>query len=160
MKPTLINNLEFAKNTDAISHDIKVDSCLRLSEFITHDASQASSIHYTLKGSESQFHLPSLALSIKAKLSVLCQRCLKPMWLDIDLAFQYVVADKEPLPFEGDEEVDWVESAREMNVNNLVEDELLIAMPLGPLHTHACTPLVKESLQKPNPFAVLKGLIK
>ena len=82
------------------------------------------------------------------------------MELDLSVDYTYVIAEAEPESFEGDEDVDWLEISREMNVDELVEDELLIAMPLGPLHEHACKPLVKEDVEKPNPFAVLKDLIK
>ncbi len=160
MKPILINNLDFAKKQEEVSHTIDVDSCERLLEFLTTDSTLSKSIRYTLTGSAAIFHLPSLGLKIEAALPVLCQRCLQPMQLDLSLAYDYVVAEAEPAAFEGDDDIDWVEASREMNLNTLVEDELLMAIPLGPLHSHACKPLIREGEQKPNPFAVLKDLMK
>lgn len=160
MKPILINNLEFAKKQEKIAHVIDVDSCERLFDLLENNSTLTKSIRYTLIGSASTFHLPSLDLRIEATLPVLCQRCLQPMQLDLSLAYEYVVAEFEPEAFEGDDDIDWVEASREMNINTLVEDELLMAIPLGPLHSHACKPPIQEDVQKPNPFAVLKNLMK
>jgi uncharacterized protein len=160
MKPLLINNLDFAKNQDEMSQEIDVKNCERLLDLLDVGQQSPKIIRYTLTGVASQFHLPSLALHVEATLPVLCQRCLQTMELDLSVGYTYVITETEPESFEGDEEVDWLEMSREMNVDELVEDELLIAMPLGPLHEHACKPLVKEDVEKPNPFAVLRDLIK
>lgn len=160
MKPILINNLDFAKKQQEISHEINVDSCERLLDFIEDDAKLQKNIFYTLQGSISKLHLPSLHLQIQASLPVICQRCLQTMQLDLSLGYEYVIAETEPAPFDGDEEIDWVETSREMNVNELVEDEVLMAIPLGPMHNHACQPPIQEEVEKPNPFAVLQKLLK
>lgn len=160
MKPLLINNLDFAKNQDEVSQEIEVENCERLLDLVEVGQQSPKKIRYALQGSASKFHLPSLALHVEATLPVLCQRCLQTMEIDLSVDYVYVIAETEPAPFEGDEDMDWLEMSREMNVDELVEDELLIAMPLGPLHEHACKPLVKEDVEKPNPFAVLKDLIK
>ena len=141
-------------------HEIDVDSCERLFDLLEKNSTLSKSIRYTLIGSASTFHLPSLDLKVEAKLPVLCQRCLQPMLLNLSLSFEYVVADVEPAAFEGEDDIDWVAASREMNVNHLVEDELLIAIPIGPLHSHTCKPPIQEAAQKPNPFAVLKDLLK
>lgn len=160
MKPLLINNLDFAKKQDEVTQKIEVKSCERLLDLLAKDQQPLKPISYTLKGSASKLHFPSLALHIEATLPVLCQRCLQAMQLPLSIDYQYVLAEDEPEAFEGDDEIDWLEVSREMNVNELIEDELLMAIPLGPLHEHACKPLIQEDVEKPNPFAVLKDFIK
>lgn len=58
----------------------------------------------------------------------------------------------------------FVEASREMNVWELVEDELLIAFPIAPVHSaehqKECVAYIKQSGEKPNPFAVLKDFAK
>ena len=160
MKPTLINNLDFAKRQAKISSEIDTSTCERLNDFIEDDAQLKKQIHYILIGNNAKFHLPSLALEINASLPVICQRCLQNMQLDLSLAYEYVIADAEPGAFDNDDEIDWLETAREMNVNELVEDELLMAMPLGPMHDYACKPPLQEEVEKPNPFAVMQKLMR
>jgi uncharacterized protein len=47
-----------------------------------------------------------------------------------------------------------------MDVKLLVEDEVILALPIAPVHDNDCTPVTMQSGEKPNPFAALKGLIK
>jgi uncharacterized protein len=47
-----------------------------------------------------------------------------------------------------------------MDVVQLIEDEIIMALPIAPTHEQNCGPQVMQSGEKPNPFAVLKGLIK
>ncbi len=160
MKLTLINNLEIAKKQETLTGDITADDCERLIGSVDSGALRALKIRYEITGSASAFHLPSLHLSINASLPLVCQRCLESMLQDFSLSFDYVIHETEPEDFEGDEDVDWLETSREMNIVELVEDELLIAIPVAPMHENACKPLKLESGEKHNPFAVLKGLVK
>ena len=159
MKPILINNLEVAKKQESIDGEIPGVSCERLLEIIGQD-DQYPQIHYKLSGTTTKFHLPSLHLNIDAGLPVVCQRCLGAMQLKLSLAYDYVISESEPAPFEGDDEVDWLEVSREMNLNALIEDELLMAIPLAPTHADGCKLLKQGSGEKHNPFAALKDLIK
>lgn len=159
MKPILINNLEIAKNRDNITGEITADSCERLVDILDKNDSSVSKIHYNLIGSTTKFQLPSISLSIKAELPVICQRCLEAMKLEIAVTYDYVISNDEPVAFD-DDDVDWLEASREMDLIALIEDELLMAVPLAPTHKHACQPVKLESGEKHNPFSVLKGLVK
>lgn len=160
MKTTLINNIEIAKSQTPLSGEMAVDDCSRLTEVVNNGNQSQLKIHYSLVGGEAKFHLPSMHLTVEASLPLICQRCLEPMQLDLSLAYDYVVSESEPEEIEGDDNVDWVETSREMDVNELIEDELLIALPLAPTHEQKCKPLKLESGEKHNPFAALKGLVK
>jgi len=160
MKPTLINNLEIAKKQETLAGEMTAKECNRLIEGINHAQEDDLHIQYQLTGHTSTFHLPSLHLTVDALLPLICQRCLDAMQVRISLTFDYVISEEEPEAFNGDDDVDWVEASREMNLNELIEDELLIAIPLAPTHDHACKPLKLESGEKHNPFAALKGLVK
>jgi len=137
-----------------------VDNCERLTEVLDLSNQDQLAIRYTLVGGGSEYHLPSMRLGIEARLPLICQRCLQAMTMEIEVAFDYIVSPTEPEEVDMDDEADWVESSREMNLSELVEDELLIAIPLAPTHDHDCQPVKLESGEKPNPFAVLKGVIK
>lgn len=159
MKPLLINNLEFVKNQEIISGELLIESCDRLIDLNSKN-SDSPQILYKLTGVLTKHHLPSLHLMIDASLTVICQRCLDNMPLKLSLDYDYVICESEPAPFEGDEDVDWLEVSREMNVNQLIEDELLMAIPLAPTHQHDCKVLNQERGEKLSPFAALKDLIK
>jgi len=160
MKLTLINNLEIAKKQETLTGDITAEDCERLIDSVNIEALSALKIRYKISGSASTFHLPSLHININASLPLVCQRCLEAVLQDFSLSFDYVINETEPEDFEDGEDVDWLEASREMNVVELIEDELLIAIPVAPMHESICKPLKLESGEKHNPFAALKGLVK
>lgn len=160
MKPILINNLEVAKSQEKLTGNIPMNGCERLTSIISQGEDGVPDIQYTLTGATTKFHLPSLHLTIDAVLPVVCQRCLEPMSLALAVAYDYVISASEPGGVDGGDDFDWVETSREMNLNELIEDELLIATPLAPTHEYECKPAKQESGEKHNPFAALKGLVK
>jgi uncharacterized protein len=160
MNPILINNLEVAKKQEKIAGELNVSDCNRLVDLLVPGDENAKIISYQLTGTLAKFHLPSLQLKIDATLPVVCQRCLNPMQLSLSVNYDYVLSKAEPEPFDGDDDIDWLEMSREMNLNELIEDELLMAIPLAPTHTQGCKPAKLESGEKHNPFAALKDLIK
>ena len=162
MKPTLINNLEFAQKNLEITGDLNVAECQRLAETLsTSDENLAqekqTKVRYTLTGAAKKLHLPRLHLSVDATLPVLCQRCLEAMQVTLNLTFDYLICESALDEMDENDEMDWLEPAQRMNLGELIEDELLIAMPIAPVHATDCTKASMQSGDKPNPFAVLKG---
>lgn len=113
---------------------------------------------------------PEVWLHLKAAtvLSLTCQRCLAPVEVPVavDRSFRFV-ADEETAAAEDDEsEEDVLALSRAFDVLALVEDELLMEMPLAPRH-ETCPPVrvaVEDegfegsSARHENPFAVLGRL--
>jgi uncharacterized protein len=91
---------------------------------------------------------------------MVCQRCLEPVTVPIALHFDYVVCAEESATLDDNDEVDWLEQSDAMDISALIEDELLIALPIAPVHASLCKQLNLESGEKPNPFSVLKALKK
>jgi uncharacterized protein len=161
MKPLIINNLEFAKKQLKLSESFEVSNLKRLSETLALDDKNTlkTPVHFELTGNSKQFRQPSLQLHIKTKLPVICQRCLNEMLINLDLSFVYLISDFAIDDIDENDEIDWLEANNEMNLCELIEDELLLAMPIAPVHENNCSKLSLTSGEKPNPFAVLKGKI-
>ena len=88
---------------------------------------------------------------VRARLTLVCQRCLEPMELEVDVPIQAVLvksdaeaerlqAQYEPIVIE--DETLWV--------LDLVEDELLLALPLVPAHStvEECAPHAARALER------------
>ncbi len=77
-----------------------------------------------------------LHLSVHASFPMECQRCLTPVDvpLDVERSFRFVAdeATAEALDEECDE--DLLALSREFDLRELIEDELLLACPMIPLH--------------------------
>ncbi len=167
MKLLTINNLEFTQKQLEVTDSFAPISLNRLAETLALQDKNVhlATIHFTLTGDYKRFRQPSLHLHIKSQLPVICQRCLDEMLINLDLNFDYLLSDStinemEANEVEGSEEIDWLEINSEMNVHELIEDELLLAMPIAPAHDGPCSSLSMQSGEKPNPFAVLKGKFK
>ena len=162
MKILTINNLEFAQKQQEIADSFAPFSLNRLSETLALEGESAhlAAINFTITGDFKRFRQPSLHLHIKSQLPVICQRCLDEMLIHLDLSFDYLLSDKVVNELEDNDETDWLEINSEMDVRELIEDELLLAMPIAPVHETSCSKQSMQSGEKPNPFAVLKNLNK
>ncbi len=162
MKSLIINNLEFAQKQQRLADSFAVSDLTRLAEMLAlHNKNvRPATIYFELTGVRKQFSQPGLHLHIKTELPVICQRCLDEMLISLDLSFDYLISDATMDALDDNDEVDWLEVDNEMNLQELIEDELLLAMPMAPVHEKNCSKLSMQSGEKPNPFAVLKGKIK
>ncbi len=162
MKTLIINNLEFAQKQQEIADNFAPEALSRLAETLalTGENAHLATIDFRITGDIKRFRQPSLHLHIKSRLPVICQRCLEEMLIDLELNFDYLLSNSTASELEDSDESDWLEINTEMDVRDLVEDELLLSMPIAPVHEAGCGKLTMQSGEKPNPFAVLKNLNK
>ena len=114
-----------------------------------------------------------LHLSAQTRVPQTCQRCLAEVAMPLDVERSYrFVADEATAEAQDDGcEEDLLAISREFNLLALIEDELLLALPLVPMHD-VCPVQPKMAVAdadfegdgeavgagKPNPFAVLAAL--
>ena len=111
--------------------------------------------------------------SASCEVSVTCERCGEAMTvaLDCDFAYTPVKPDDDAALELIPERYDVIEKDEhgEINLRQLVEDELILALPLFPMHDEAVCAVSAASMsfgdigpepEKPNPFAVLAELKK
>lgn len=102
-------------------------------------------------------------------LPLVCQRCLNPVDvpLNVDRSFRFVPDEETAAAEDDDSEEDLLALSRSFDLVELVEDELLMELPVAPRH-EVCPEAVKMSssdsdfeaagAQKEHPFAVLSRL--
>jgi uncharacterized protein len=85
----------------------------------------------------------------------------------IERAFRFVASEEEAAAQDDDAEEDLLVLSREFNLAELIEDELVLDVPLIPRHEVCPTPVKlatadadfeASTTDKPNPFAVLAQL--
>ncbi len=125
-------------------------------------ALSAMRVRFQLQGLQPRFFgesaLPMLSLAVQTELPLVCQRCFAALPENLDLHFEFALTDTPPEALLEDEQVDWLEEAADASVESLVEDELLMALPIAVMHPSDCASLQQSAGEKPNPFAVLKNL--
>ncbi len=156
----LIDNVAFAKSREQLEGQLTLEQSPRLAELTNVEAHTKDTIHYDLQGELDNLGRPHLNLLIQAELTVTCQRCLEPMALNLSRQYHYLITDVESDDPEDNDDIDFQEPSLSMDVIQLIEDEIIMALPIAPTHEQSCGPQVTQSGEKPNPFAALKGLIK
>ncbi len=113
--------------------------------------------------------VPWMHLTAHALVSLTCQRCLSPVdvALDVDRWFRFVADETTAAVEDEDAEEDVLVAARDFDLHTLIEDELLMEIPVTPRHDVCPVPARLSAVDpdfdaaesdKPNPFAVLKQL--
>lgn len=99
-----------------------------------------------------------------------CQRCLKPVRVPMDLStwFRFARDEATAAEIDADSEEDVLALTRHLDLRELIEDELLLTLPLVPRHDECPEPLpmshgdaevsAGEAEERPNPFAALAAL--
>ena len=125
--------------------------------------------HWRVEGEArgSRGGVPEIWLHLKADatMSLVCQRCLNPVRVDVDAqrSFRFVVGEDEAARLDEETEDDVLELPRSLDLHDLVEDELLLALPLVPRHETCPEPLLAPpdelAVDDPvHPFAALAAL--
>lgn len=115
-------------------------------------------------GSEAQVWL---ALQARACVQLQCQRCLQPMLqtLALERRLRFVRDEDEAARLDEDSEDDVLALPPRLDLPALLEDELILALPLVPRHEHCPEPLplpdqlpAADEETTPHPFAALAAL--
>lgn len=104
-----------------------------------------------------------LHLTAQAEVVRTCQRCLQPLALPlaVDSALRFVPGEDAAAALDADSDEDVLALERQLDLRELVEDELLLALPLVPRHDPDCPRPLPHSagvLEAAHPFAALEAL--
>lgn len=132
----------------------------RLREALANDAGEVA---YEISGVRDERGRPGLRLKVSGTLALRCQRCLEPMPFEVHtdetLVLAATLAEIHAEPADA-HAPDRVVAGKEMALRELIEDELILAVPYAPRH-ESCTPAgAGERAQKISPFAGLRGLMR
>jgi uncharacterized protein len=164
--PHQIDPFRLAEAGTQLSGNLPLRQFQRLREVLADDAGE---IAVKLDFDVDELGVPIVLGTISASLVLTCQRCLGgfdyPVEVEIALAWvkTELEADKLPLRYEP-----YVVEETPLLLNDVIEEELLLALPQIPMHEEADCPaskllkrrdkVTKEPEPKANPFSVLAKL--
>lgn len=151
---------KFAADGRRLEGTIPIAECSRLADMTT---SAEGDIAYVLGSSQGVDGKWQLELEVSGMLRLVCQRCLTEMPWPFELASTLLlVRPGEEIPEEEleDETRDAIEVQPDLEVKQLVEDEILLAVPIVPRHEQCEIPQPSGGVTKESPFAALSGLKK
>jgi len=156
----VIDGFEFASAGATQEGRLPLSSFPRLNDALVSDAGEAA---YALRGTRDGLGRPSLRLKVQATLQLRCQRCLAALLHEVDtdellvLAASQAEIDADPATVEAP---DRVVAGKEMAVRDLVEDELILALPYAPRHDDCETRPEEDDRAASSPFAGLRGMMQ
>jgi uncharacterized protein len=157
---TSIDGLDFARKSLEIRDTIAVFDFSRLKDVLF---SPDGEIQFVLSGGRDTQGHPELELRVSGQLSLVCQRCLGAMAFELNTISRFLLVPDEsrlPAPEDEREDVDYIVADTPIDVLTLIEDEMLLGLPLAPAHddVNCSDALSAAKEQKESPFKVLQGL--
>ena len=157
----------FASNQSKLSGEVDLHSMPRLRADCAEEV--AGKVIWSAQGEMRQasdgHDAAWMHVQAKTEVPLTCQRCLKTVQqaLEVDRSFRFVKDEATAEAQDDESEEDLLVFSKDFDLLVLVEDELLMALPLVPMHTscqseHAPTSKDDSGADadtKPNPFAVL-----
>lgn len=162
LDPNLIDPEVFATEKQSLQGCFLLDELDERVWSHEYPADKQTKVSFTLQGGRDRLQRLFLELTATADMPLLCQRCMKPMPFRLNETDRIVLfADEAHLDeaMFADEELEGMLITKTLDVRELIEDQILMALPFAPRHED-CSNISLEHVNqdKPNPFAVLKGL--
>lgn len=156
----LIDGSEFAAAGGSVRGAWPVSVLPRIRDELYDDA---GTVEYEVLGGSDAYGRPCLALRASATLLLTCRRCLGAVECALGVEAALLLAasqaqiDAEPIRADGPE---WIVARKEMAVRDLVEDELLLALPYAPRHENCPAQRGDAAQTRHTPFAGLRGMLR
>ena len=164
MLPESVNFLRQVELNRTIEGEYLVSKLTRLSETLL---SNEGHINVKLEFGHS-VGFASLKGKVSASLQVECQRCLKPVETEVSGRFKFgLVSNEEEFELLPEEFEPYLLQDEEQSIIELIEDELLLSLPMVTVHESPCSDfmseqekIIKAEKEAAHPFAALGALKK
>lgn len=158
-----IDSLEFARGGRQVAGVVPVRNLRRLVDALADgEGHLAWSVQGEFVADEfSAVRKPFLRIEVTGELHLKCQRCLGALPFPVHVASRLLLVPPgaswpdEDLQEDG---FDPVEALKDQSVHSLIEDEVLLALPISPRHDGCPMPAHDDGKAKASPFAGLARL--
>jgi uncharacterized protein len=167
--PEFIDPWHFAEIGKELTGQVRLTNLSRLKGILLDQEGEAEILLRFHKGENRQVHIAGY---VNADLKLECQRCLEPVTISVTSEVDVVVVEGyEESKLLADELEPLLAGDKRIRLNEVIEEELLLALPQVPMHPEDECKVAYENYEgsqeqadeekvekKPNPFAVLKDL--
>lgn len=101
-------------------------------------------VEYEVRGVDTALGKPGLDVRVQGEAVLACQRCLEDLTHPIDLAVELELAAEQAAIDAAEDDIDRVLASSSMSVEQLVEDEVLLELPMAPRHPRCPSQPVAE----------------
>jgi uncharacterized protein len=163
IEPLVIDPVRFTRDGSSVAGKLPLSGMPRLKDLLS---DREGAVSYAIQGYMSAKGRPVLRVSLTADLAVPCQRCLEELRLRVNSRREIVllprVTDADPTEGE-DDDIDFMPSTGSLDLHDLVEQEVVLSLPMAPRHTEAACrlqPGAASTGERSSPFSALAGLKK
>lgn len=158
--PRIIDPGKFADSGERLEGQLQLQELDRIREL---NLDGDAAVRFSLAFDRDEKGAVVITGELSGQLTVACQRCLNPMRLTLQSRINVGVVDDPKQMVALPEELEPViAEEHKVSLLRLIEEELLLAMPLSPVHELSACPgaglVGQHATKKENPFAVLKDL--
>ena len=163
IEPLIIDPVRFARDGSSVAGKLPLSGMPRLKDLLS---DREGVVSYAVQGYMSAKGQPVLRVGLTADLAVPCQRCLEELRLHVDTRREIVLVPRatDADPTEGeDDDIDFMQSTGSLDLHDLVEQEVVLSLPMAPRHAEAACrlePGAANAAERPSPCAALAGLKK
>lgn len=154
-----IDSLEFAKSGQQIAGDAPLVELPRLQDVLEN---QDGVLSYTIRGGVDSRGHGFLDLSVRGTLQLQCQRCLDVFDYAVTHDARLLLCDQDDLEkLDEEEELDGILADSKLDVLNLLEEEIVLSLPISPRHEQGTCQMAgtgDEAGAARNSFAILEQL--
>lgn len=157
---TVIDCLEFARSGGVLERSVGLDELPRLADVLV---ARTGFLSVRLEGWRDEEGKSWLQLDVTGEPMLCCQRCLGGVKFPLDIRSRLqLMAPGEEWPDDdlADDSADAMEAGKALAVLSLIEDEVLLALPIAPRHEQCEPPSGSATGHGPSPFAALAALKK
>lgn len=158
--PEQIKLFKFASRSLIFSQVYQVKDFPRISALVSNqDAPVSVELNFSIENNR----IPCITGKVELDVALICQRCLNEVSIHLQPKFQLAFLQNEQQGEELDSSFETILNAdEEFSTIEFITDEVLISVPMIPMHEHECasykdTTPIKEQ-KRENPFAILKQL--
>ncbi len=136
----IVDSVQFARTNGELRVLAPISDFERLNNVVLEDSDEIGARFEGFQDGESR---PCLRLRVTGSIRVSCQRCLEALPIELATDRDFILVEREDemqdLAAEGDS-VESLLADSKLNVMALVEDEVLLQLPMAPTHEpDACT---------------------
>ena len=152
-----VDLFELSRNREDVAGEVPLAAMTRVDT-----AERGGALRWRARGAATPGGAAAFLLEVDGTIALICQRCLESMVVPVSIRsrFRVVAEEREAMAIDAeDDDYDAMVGSSSFDLDALIEDEVILALPLAPRHAACPTSTGTPGEQRqPSSFAILASL--